>query len=146
MKDVILLGCDGYLGHALTLRLLESGYRVIGADDFQRRENVKEMESFSAIEIEDPDFRHKKFKRIFGEDRFHFLEMSIATKNNELEYYLNDLIENDIAAIVNLAQQPSAPYSFKSQKHADNNQPRIMGGKNTWRAIIAEASDPGTEL
>ena len=65
MKDtVIVIGCDGYIGHALTLRLLEDGYKVVGIDDFQRRENVEEMGSFSAVEIEDPEVRHEKFKKI----------------------------------------------------------------------------------
>jgi UDP-sulfoquinovose synthase len=131
MKDVIVLGCDGYIGHALTLRLLESGYRVIGVDDFQRRTNVKEMNSFSAVEIESPKFRHAKFKRIFGEDNFHFLEMNIAEQPGELEYYLEGMIKNDFAGVINLAQQPSAPFSFKSHMHAvettDNN---IIGTLN----------------
>jgi len=131
MKDVIVLGCDGYIGHALTLRLLESGYRVIGIDDYQRRENVKEMKSFSAVEIESGKFRHSKFKRIFGEDSFHFLEINIADQAGELEHYLENVIKNELAGVINLAQQPSAPFSFKSQDHAigttDNN---IIGTLN----------------
>jgi len=141
MKDVIVLGCDGYIGHALTLRLLESGYRVIGVDDFQRRRHVQEMESFSAIEIEDQFFRHKKFKRIFGEDSFHFVELNIANDAGEMEYYLNEMTKN-LFAVVNLAQQPSAPFSFKSQQHAiDTTDNNIIGTLNVLFWMKENAPD-----
>ena len=39
MKTVIVIGSDGYIGHALILRLLSTGYRVIAVDDFQRRKH-----------------------------------------------------------------------------------------------------------
>jgi nucleoside-diphosphate-sugar epimerase len=116
METVIVIGCDGYIGHALTLRLLELGYRVIGIDDFQRREHVKEMESFSAIEIEEPRFRHEKFKYLFGKDKFKFFNFNIEQMPCDLEMVLEDY--NDPVAIVNLAQQPSAPFSLKSEIHA----------------------------
>lgn len=109
-KTVICLGQDGYLGHALTLRLLDSGYRVVGIDDFQRRDNVREMESFSAVDIQSPTKRMEIFDKI-GE--FHFTDISIHEDN------LDFLAQfNPITAIVNLAQQPSGPFSHKSQAHA----------------------------
>ncbi len=109
-KTVIVMGPDGYLGHALTLRLLNSGYRVIGIDDFQRRANVKEMESFSAVDIQSPTERMEIFDNI-GE--FHFTDISIHEDN------LDFLAQfNPITAIVNLAQQPSGPFSHKSAQHA----------------------------
>jgi nucleoside-diphosphate-sugar epimerase len=111
MKDVIVMGCDGYIGHALTLRLLESGYRVIGIDDFQRRENVEEMESFSAVEIQDAPERHEIFKHT---GIFEFAEFSI-----DEDLPKDWLSQFDPIAVVNLAQQPSGPYSFKSQQHAE---------------------------
>ena len=117
METVLILGCDGYLGHALTLRLLELGYKVVGVDDFQRRENVKEMGSFSALDIEDPTFRHAKFKYIFGKEKFEFFQFNIAQSPAELEQVLDEN-KDDLVAIVNLAQQPSAPFSLKSEIHA----------------------------
>ena len=111
-KTVLVLGCDGYIGHAMTLRLLEEGYRVLGVDDFQRRDNVAEMFSFSAIDIQEPDERHWLFRSI-GD--FQFKELSIHIDYEELV----DLIESyQIDTIVNLAQQPSAPFSMKSRQHA----------------------------
>jgi len=112
MKTVIVLGCDGYIGHALTLRLLEKGYEVYGIDDFQRRKNVAEMKSFSATAIQTPEERHKIFQKI---GRFHFLKIHLA------EIYLGQMLGflkgTDPIAIVNLAQMPSAPFSMKSCQH-----------------------------
>lgn len=112
VKTVLVLGCDGYIGHAMTLRLLEKGYRVLGVDDFQRRDNVAEMFSFSAIEIQAPKERHEIFKSI-GD--FEFRQLSIDTDYDELVDFIQPY---EIDTIINLAQQPSAPFSMKSRDHA----------------------------
>jgi len=112
IKTVLVLGCDGYIGHAMTLRLLEEGYRVLGVDDFQRRDNVAEMFSFSAIDIQAPGERHEIFKSI-GD--FQFKNLSIHIDYEELVDFIEPY---EIDTIVNLAQQPSAPFSMKSRDHA----------------------------
>ena len=112
IKTILLLGCDGYIGHAMTLRLLEEGYRVLGVDDFQRRDNVAEMFSFSAIDIQSPDERHDIFKSI-GD--FEFRNISIHLDYDALADFIQPY---DIDTIINLAQQPSAPFSMKSRDHA----------------------------
>ncbi len=122
-KTVVVIGCDGYIGHVLTLRLLENGYTVVGIDDFSRRDNVKEMESFSAVEIEDPEVRHNKFKKI---GNFHFYNISIDWCREELFHALNQSV--NIGTIVNLAQQPSAPFSMKSAGHAEDTTYNNLSG------------------
>lgn len=107
MKTIIVIGCDGYIGHALTLRLLSDGYHVVGIDNFQRRKHVKEMNSFSAIPIQNAKDRSDIFNSI-GNYKFEKFTM----------YKLDALKKYDPIAIVNLAQQPSAPYSHKSKNHA----------------------------
>ena len=109
MKTVIVIGSDGYIGHALTLRLLSNGYRVIAIDDFQRRKHVNEMNSFSAIAIQNPEIRYNVFKQI-GDCIFKKLTIH-NQKFDSLKNY-------NPVAVVNLAQQPSAPYSHKSKNHA----------------------------
>lgn len=140
METVIVIGCDGYIGHALTLRLLELGWRVIGIDDYQRREHVKEMQSFSALEIEDPKFRHDKFKYIFGDDKFKFFEINIEQNAGDLEGVLTDY--PNLSAIVNLAQQPSAPFSLKSEIHAtDTTINNLIGTLNVLYCIKKHCPD-----
>ena len=119
MKTVLLCGCDGYIGHALTLRLLTKGYRVIGVDDFQRRYTVEHyMSSFSATDIQTPQQRYDVFEKI-GE--FDFIECAIDSDIEKLEQTLQHhggRFFGEIDIIVNLAQQPSAPFSLKSQQDA----------------------------
>ena len=112
MKNVLLIGCDGYIGHALTLRLLEKGYSVFGIDDFQRRNHVNEMGSFSALPIDSIFTREKNLEDLFGHN-YTFLRYDISNYNalSELNLPVPDVV-------VNLAQQPSAPFSLKSQGHA----------------------------
>ena len=111
-KTIIVLGSDGYIGHALTLRLLKNGYKVIGCDDFRRRQFVEEMKSFSAIDIQSPQERINLFTDNFD---FEFYELSLE---NDYEKLCSILDHNSPTTIVNLAQQPSAPYSHKSINHA----------------------------
>ena len=111
-RTILVLGCDGYIGHAMTLRLLESGYRVLGADDFQRRDHVEEMGSYSAVEIQSPEERHEIFKSI-GD--FEFRELSV---HKHYEDMCDFVAGKNVSTILNLAQQPSAPFSMKSREHA----------------------------
>lgn len=111
MSKILVLGCDGYIGHAMTLKLLKEGYSVIGVDDLRRREAVREMKSFSATKIKTMAEKEKQFSKL-GDFSFHCFELE---SNYEL---LKDIMSSsDISAIVNLAQQPSAPYSHKSIEH-----------------------------
>ena len=113
-KVIIVLGHDGYIGHALTLRLLNKGYKVIGVDSELRRRAVEEMGSFSATPIYSMEDRAKLFKEI-GDFAFYYGDISI-----EPGYILlaNLIQQNQPLAVVNLAQQPSAPYSQISVEHA----------------------------
>jgi len=113
MESVLVLGCDGYLGHALTLRLLEEGYEVFGIDDYQRRKHVKEMGSFSAIDIQDPTERQNLFSSI-GDFEWDFADISVP------DMFKDALPLGSPDVIVNLAQQPSAPFSLLNQEEASD--------------------------
>lgn len=113
-KTVVVCGCDGYIGWSLALRLIEKGYRVVGIDDFSRRQYVKEMDSFSATPITHWDRREKY---LFKHGYFRFLHHSIHGEYQKLKTFLSQF---DVSAIVNLAQQPSAPFSHKSREHSIN--------------------------
>ena len=109
-KTVLVAGCDGYIGHALTLKLLKEGHKVIGLDDGSRRQAVNEMGSISAIPILRLRDKIDTFKQL-GD----FTYWDIGTTNSIM---LNILFrDHKVDAIVNLAQQPSAPYSHKSRHH-----------------------------
>jgi len=112
MKTVLVTGWDGYIGNALTLRLLNEGYKVLGIDNYSRRIEVNKVGSFSAIPIMDVYEKAKKFKKI-GD--FDYLSCSI-----NMDYYMIEdfLSSNKPDVVVNLAQQPSAPFSHFSRENA----------------------------
>jgi len=129
-ETVLLTGGDGFLGHALTLRLLKEGYSVICVDDFRRRRAVKEMGSFSATPIKKMKEKEKVFNTI-GE--FDFLNHSMERNYRTLYDIIN---KYKPSIIINLAQQPAAPYSQISRKHATTTSiGNIIGTINMLYAI-----------
>ncbi len=114
MDTVILTGNDGFIGHALTLRLLKKGYNVIGFDNLSRRKAVKEMGSFSAISIDSPEKRQVLYEQ-YGKGKYHFIRNDIAIQYKNIIKYIKAYKPK---VIVNLAQQPSAPFSHIDRKHA----------------------------
>jgi UDP-sulfoquinovose synthase len=110
-KTVLVIGYDGYIGHALTLRLLKQGYKVIGIDDCSRRYTVSEMNSYSVIPILSMKHRSNSFKE-YG--NFEHFRMNF---NHDYLQFGNIVKKYKPNTIVNLAQQPSAPYSHISRNH-----------------------------
>lgn len=112
-KTIVVLGHDGYIGHALTMRLLNKGFKVIGIDSELRRRAVEEMGSFSATPILSMEDRAKAFQEM-GD--FAFFYGDISGQNGYV--LLANVLQTKPMAVVNLAQQPSAPYSQISVTHA----------------------------
>jgi len=138
-KCVFVIGSDGYIGNALTQRLLFEGYKVIGIDNFQKYKDVKEMKTFSALELKSNAEKVLAFKDI-GD--FEFYELSI---DKAYKYFCQLVTEYQPSTIVNLAQNPSAPFSLKSREHAievTNNN--IDGTLNMLYAI--KEYDPNCHL
>ncbi|BCS91245.1 MAG: NAD-dependent dehydratase [Candidatus Micrarchaeota archaeon] len=110
---VIVLGGDGYLGWALTLRLIARGYEVVAVDNLYTRRAVEECGSTSALPILNTVERAKAIKEIFdGNYKFY---MADVTDYHELYKIIE---ESKPDAIVHFAEQRSAPYSMRSARHA----------------------------
>lgn len=134
---ILLLGCDGYIGNALTQRLLFKGHTVIGVDNFVRRKWIhNDMRSFSATPILSMRRKDKLFKHI-GNFKFHMLDVA---KNPDGIASLIKEYKPD--TIINLAHLPSGPYSQISRDHATftlgNN---IIGTNNLLWAIVENCPD-----
>src|SRR5574343_307691 len=108
---VLVLGCDGYIGTVLVQKLLADGHSVVGVDNEHRRKNVNEMGSFSAMPIKSAKKKNEAYLRAGG--AWNYYKFDIAKKSPDLEH-LMDIFKPD--AIVNLAHQPSAPFSQKGHK------------------------------
>jgi UDP-sulfoquinovose synthase len=111
---IFVLGCDGYIGNALTQRLLSEGHKVIGFDNFWRRNWVRDdMNSISAFPIADMESKEINFNK--GDSEFAFVHLDIEKQDTLFDQFVSDYKPD---AIFNLAHNPSAPYSMKSKQNA----------------------------
>ena len=98
---ILILGADGYIGSALSQHLINRGHSVILVDDLSKRKMVK----FKLIE---PD-----------------INKNIIISTVE-DLCLSEF--DNLDTIVHLAEQPSAPWSMKSKKHAlETQQKNVLG-------------------
>jgi UDP-sulfoquinovose synthase len=123
---ILILGMDGYLGWPLSQKLLSQGNEICGVDNFSRREHVIEMGSTSALPILPMKQRMEKLKGIYG-SKASFYEGDVLNPE-----FVNQVLKNfSPDAIVDLAEQPSAPYSMIDQDHClYTHQNNVMGTLN----------------
>ena len=128
---ILICGMDGYIGWPLTLRLLALGNEVYGIDNFARRKNVEEIDSWSAIPILPMEKRIKNLKNEYH-DKINFFEGDLLDPK-----FTNDVLKKiQPDAIVHLAEQPSAPYSMIDQDHTVyTQQNNVIGTLNLLHAI-----------
>lgn len=112
-QKILILGWDGYIGFPLTLRCIRKGHVVHGVDNYDRRNAVKSIGSVSATDILTPKQRIDNLS-VFGDFSVHEIDI---IKHSE---YLEKLIKrHQFDTIVNLAHNPSAPYSMIDINRAD---------------------------
>ena len=110
MKNILIIGGDGFCGWPLSLRLSNRGHNIIIADNLSRRKIDIELGTNSLTNISSIYDRINTWKKI---------------KNNNIEFYLIDvskeydkLVEiikkHNINVIIHLGEQRAAPYSMKS--------------------------------
>lgn len=128
---ILILGIDGYIGWPLALKQLSLGNEILGIDNFSRRKNVDEMNSWSAIPILSMEERQNNLKKEYGEN-FNFKEGDLLDKD-----FTNDIVKNfQPDVIVHLAEQPSAPFSMIDQEHCVyTQQNNVIGNLNLLYAI-----------
>lgn len=107
-KKILLCGWDGYIGFPLLQRLLEKGYRnITPIDNESRRTNVKFMDSSSIIPIEYSENRIKKLNKIYDIK----LKDYYADISEDITFLEHLFKKNKFDIIINLAHQPSGPFS-----------------------------------
>jgi len=128
---VLICGMDGYIGWALALKQLAKGNEVCGIDNFSRRKNVEEIDSWSALTILPMNKRLENLKKRYGE-KISFFEGDLTNPQ-----FTNDVVKKfQPDGIVDLAEQPSAPYSMMDQQHTVYTQyNNVIGTLNLLFAI-----------
>lgn len=131
---IFVFGCDGYIGNALTQRLLADGHEVIGFDNFWRRSWVEEMGSMSATPLLDMHDKVALFNE-FYQGVFSFEQIDIEVDIKRLRNLFEDFKPD---TVVNLAHNPSGPYSMKSRLHAENVLSNNYLGTNNLLWMVKE--------
>jgi len=104
---ILILGIDGYLGWATALRMINSGHKVYGMDDFCKRNQLHKEKVISAFKIKKMNQRISDLKK-FQRNIPRFFEGSITERLK-----LSTVVKKTKPDVIfNFAQIPSAPYSL----------------------------------
>jgi UDP-sulfoquinovose synthase len=111
--NVLILGGDGYLGWPTAMNLSQAGHDVAVVDDFSRRAMSVELGANSLTPIRSLQERVKAWKEVSSKEITPFI-------GDLTDPYFVDDVFNGFPpdAIVHYGEQPSAPYSMISRKHA----------------------------
>jgi len=123
---ILLCGWDGFTGYALAQNLLERGHHVYGLDNCNRRRMAKELGVDSIIPIKSWS---ERIRYLFNNYNFQTYPRQVdISKESELPILAEIFKDFKPEAIINLAQQPSAPYSMIDAKHGLFTMKNNVGG------------------
>src|SRR6516164_3008713 len=95
MGNILVTGAAGFIGYHLFSRLLDSGHKVIGLDNFN--------------DYYDVDLKLARLAQLEERDRLTFFKLDIADR-----YAMARLFEeNRFDVVINLAAQAGVRYSIK---------------------------------
>jgi UDP-sulfoquinovose synthase len=128
---ILILGGDGYLGWPTALRFSARGHEVSVVDNFSRRRWHNEASTDSLTPISTLAERIETWNDISG------AEINAFVGNIEDGEFLDQVVgETEPEAIVHYGEQPSAPYSMISRKHAvDTQYTNVIGTLNLLFSI-----------
>jgi UDP-sulfoquinovose synthase len=134
---ILILGGDGYLGWPTALRFSARGHEVTVVDNFSRRRWHHEHSTDSLTPISTLAERIETWNDISGE------QIGCFVGNIEDGEFLDRVVaETQPEAIVHYGEQPSAPYSMISRKHAVATQyTNVIGTLNLLFAIRDQVPD-----
>jgi UDP-sulfoquinovose synthase len=134
---VLILGGDGYLGWPTALRFSARGHEVFVVDNFSRRRwhNENSTESLTPI--------HPLAERIGAWNELTGNEIQSFVGNIEDGEFLDQVVaDTEPEAIIHYGEQPSAPYSMMSRKHAVHTQyTNVIGTLNLLFSIRDRVPD-----
>ncbi len=134
---ILILGGDGYLGWPTAMHLAGAGHDVAVVDNFLRRNMATELGTNSLTPIQPLHDRVTVFRELTG---------------HEVRPFVGDLVDAQFVdevfsevrpdAIVHYGEQPSAPYSMISRRHAVSTQRNnVEGNLNVLYAMRDKTPD-----
>jgi len=110
---ILILGGDGYLGWPTAMNLSQAGHDVAVVDNFSRRGMSVELGADSLTPIQSLQERAKAWSEVSG----HTVMPYVGDLTDP--YFVDDVFKDfDPESIIHYGEQPSAPYSMISRKHA----------------------------
>ena len=94
ISPILVTGAAGFIGHAVSTRLVERGETVIGIDNLNG--------------YYDPALKHARLANLAGQDRFRFIEMDISDADG-VKTMVRD---SGVRRIIHLAAQAGVRYSI----------------------------------
>src|SRR4051812_37594568 len=114
---ILILGGDGYLGWPTAMRFSARGHDVFIVDNFSRRRWHHEHSTDSLTPIASLAERVEAWREVSG----HSIQSMIG--NIDDGEFLDQVVADTLPeAVVHYGEQPSAPYSMISRRHAVNTQ------------------------
>jgi UDP-sulfoquinovose synthase len=137
---ILVLGGDGYLGWPTALHFSARGHEVAVLDNFARRRWHLERSTESLTPIASLSERIHAWREISGKNIVAYI--GDAQDAAFLDAVIADLLPE---AVVHYAEQPSAPYSMISRRHAvDTQVNNVVGTLNLLFAVREHV--PGCHL
>ncbi|HVN26474.1 MAG TPA: NAD-dependent epimerase/dehydratase family protein [Candidatus Paceibacterota bacterium] len=132
-QTIFILGGDGYLGWSLGLAFAyRTGLRVVLVDNLVKREWERSIGAKLLVPLGKPKDRIAAYERAFGKTNLMFEKTDLLDEKAIVRL----IRKYRPFAIVNAAQQPSAPFSMKSAENAATTYVNnIVGHLNTAWAI-----------
>ena len=123
---ILILGGDGYLGWPTAMRFSARGHDVFIVDNFARRRWHHEHGTDSLTPIRGLADRIDAWREVSGRDIHAFVG------NIEDGEFLDRVVAEVLPeAVVHYGEQPSAPYSMISRRHAvETQQTNVIGNLN----------------
>ena len=128
---ILILGGDGYLGWPTAMRFSARGHDVFIVDNFARRRWHHEHGTDSLTPIRGLADRIDAWREVSGRDIHAFVG------NIEDGEFLDRVVAEVLPdAVVHYGEQPSAPYSMISRRHAvETQQTNVIGNLNLLFSI-----------
>src|SRR5271154_7001687 len=113
-QTILILGGDGYLGWSLGLAIANrTDWNVVLADKLIKREWEHEVGAKLLVPLPSPAKRIKQYKKIFKKSNLSFEKVDLLDEKATTKL----VRKYRPCAIINAAQQPSAPFSMMNAKN-----------------------------
>lgn len=154
MKNILILGGDGYLGWPTAMHFSTLGFNVVVADNYFRRNLCTSLDTGMLYNVPTLTQRANIWQELTGK-RIEVVITDLTDPKNmralfngsaETQYPRNSLLKDQhFDAVVHYAEQPSAPYSVMNFESADQTLTNNLRVTNNLMWAIHDLS-PDTHI